>query len=176
MIFEYLGRFATRYRIPIIVAWVAAAAIVTLVAPDMAAVVSSDMADFLPGDAPFKRANALYEELFPEDNAAGSSVIVFDARQSAEGVLNPDASSFEAQLDTEAGRFIRAFTGWATSGEAPEVPRHGDLAHPVPGAGRAVGGGRGERRPASDQQGRSGARQHDRNRHRAASYRGHAGD
>ncbi|MEW6580195.1 MAG: MMPL family transporter [Chloroflexota bacterium] len=121
MIFEYLGRFATRYRVPIIVAWVAAAAIVTLVAPDMADVASSDLADFLPSDAPFKHASALYEELFPNDNAEGSSVIVFDARQSAEGVLNPDASSFEAQLDTEAGRFIRAFTDWANSDAAPEV-------------------------------------------------------
>lgn len=121
MIFEYLGHFATRYRIPIIVAWVAAAAIVTLVAPNMADVVSSDLADFLPADAPFKHASALYGELFPDDNAEGSSVIVFDARQSTEGVLNPDAPSFEAQLDTEAGRFIRAFTDWVTSDEAPEV-------------------------------------------------------
>ena len=79
MIFEYLGHFATRFRIPIIVAWVAAAAIVTLVAPNMADVVSSDLADFLPADAPFKHASALYGELFPDDNAEGSSVIVFDA-------------------------------------------------------------------------------------------------
>ena len=121
MIFEYLGRFATRYRIPIIVVWVAAAAIVTLTAPDMADVASSDLADFLPADAPFKHASALYGELFPGDNAEGNSVIVFDARQSAEGVLNPGAVSFEAQLDTEAGRFIRAFTDWASGDEAPEV-------------------------------------------------------
>jgi len=121
MIFEYLGRFATRYRLPIIVVWVAAAAIVTLTAPNMAEVASSDLADFLPADAPFKHASTLYEQLFPDENAPGGSVIVFDARQSAEGVLNLDAPSFEAQLDTEAGRFIRAFTDWATSDEAPEV-------------------------------------------------------
>lgn len=120
MIFEYLGHFATRYRIPIIVVWVAAAAIVTLTAPNIADVASSDMADFLPADAPFKRASILYEQLFPAENAPGSSVIVFDARQSAEGVLNLDAPSFEAQFDTEAGRFIRAFTDWAVSDEAPE--------------------------------------------------------
>jgi RND superfamily putative drug exporter len=119
MIFERLGRFATRYRIPIIVTWIAAAALVTLLAPNMADVASSDMADFLPGDAPFKRANALYEQMFPAETAAGSSVIVFDARQSAEGVLNPDAPSFDAQFDTEAGRFIRAFTDWASGEQAP---------------------------------------------------------
>ena len=119
MIFERLGRFTTRYRIPILIAWVAAAAIVTLVAPNIADVASSDMADFLPDDAPFKRASALYEQTFPAETAAGSSVIVFDARQSAEGVLNPDAPSFDAQFDTEAGRFIRAFTDWASGEQAP---------------------------------------------------------
>ncbi len=121
MIFEFLGRFATRYRYLIIVAWIAAAAIVTLTAPRLEDVVSSDMTDFLPKDAPYQRATALYERLFPHDTALGSSVIVFDARASAEGIVNPDAPSFEAQFDTEAGRFIRAFTEWATSAEAPDV-------------------------------------------------------
>ncbi len=121
MIFERLGRFTTRYRLPILIAWVAAAAIVTLIAPSMTDVASSDLADFLPDDAPFKHASALYEQVFPAETAAGGSVIVFDARQSAEGVLNPDVPSFDAQLDTEAGRFIRAFTDWARSDEAPEV-------------------------------------------------------
>ncbi len=121
MIFELLGRFATRHRYLIIAIWVVAAAIVTLTAPRLEDVVSSDVVDFLPKDAPYQRAITLYERLFPHDTALGSSVIVFDARASAEGILNPDAPSFEARFDTEAGRFIRAFTEWATSAAAPDV-------------------------------------------------------
>lgn len=121
MIFEYLGHFATRYRIPIIIVWVAAAALVTLTAPNLNDVVSSDLVDFLPKDAPYQRASALHEQVFPADIAQGSSVVVFDARASAEGILNPDAPSFEAQFETEAGRFIRAFTEWATSTDAPDA-------------------------------------------------------
>ena len=121
MIFEFLGRFATRYRYPIIIAWIAAAIIVTLTAPKLEDVVSSDLVDFLPKDAPYQRATALYERVFPHDTALGSSVIVFDARDSAEGILNPDAPTFEEQFETEAGRYIRAFTEWASSDAAPEV-------------------------------------------------------
>ena len=120
MIFKFLGRFATRYRFPIIAAWVAAAALITLTAPNINDVVSSDIVDFLPKDAPYQRASTLYERVFPHDTALGSSVVVFDARDSAEGILKPDAPTFEAQFDTEAGRFIRAFTEWADSA-APEV-------------------------------------------------------
>ena len=119
MIFEFLGRFATRYRFAIIMAWVAAAVVVTLTAPNLNDVVSSDLVDFLPKDAPYQRATALYEQLFPADTAEGSSVVVFDARQSGEGILKPDAPTFEEQFDTEAGRFIRAFTDWVSSDQAP---------------------------------------------------------
>lgn len=120
MIFEFLGRFATRYRFAIIMAWVAVAVVVTLTAPDLNDVVSSDLVDFLPKDAPYQRASALYERVFPHDTALGSSVVVFDARASAEGILKPGAPTFEAQFDTEAGQFIRAFTEWADSA-TPEV-------------------------------------------------------
>jgi len=64
MFFERLGHFATRYRIPIILTWVAAAIIVTLVAPDIEEVASADMADFLPDNAPFQHAAAVYENAF----------------------------------------------------------------------------------------------------------------
>ncbi len=69
MIFEFLGRFATRYRYPIILAWIAAAIIVTLTAPKLEDVVSSDLVDFLPKDAPYQQASALYERVFPHDTA-----------------------------------------------------------------------------------------------------------
>ncbi len=61
MFFERIGRFATRYRIPIIIAWIAAAVIVTLVAPNIEDVASSDTADFLPSNAPYEHAEEVYK-------------------------------------------------------------------------------------------------------------------
>ena len=78
--FRRIGRFATRYRIPIIVVWVAAAVIMTIIAPNIDSVASSDQADFLPGDAPFVHAQQVYQETFPEGFAPGNTVIVLDAR------------------------------------------------------------------------------------------------
>ncbi|MBI5957781.1 MAG: MMPL family transporter, partial [Chloroflexi bacterium] len=118
MVFARIGHFATRYRIPIIVAWIAAAILVTLIAPNIEDVASSDTADFLPANAPFAHAEAVYQATFPDDFAPGSSVIVVDAR-ATDGVLNLDAPTFAEQIDTEAGRFIVALGDWLNSPEAP---------------------------------------------------------
>jgi len=119
MVYQRIGRFATRYRIPIIVTWVAAAVIMTLVAPNIDEVASSDQADFLPGDAPFVRAQQVYQATFPEGFAPGSTVIVLDAR-GAGGVFDPAAETFEEQIDTPVGRFIVALREWLLSDDAPD--------------------------------------------------------
>jgi len=117
--FRRIGRFATRYRIPIIVVWVAAAVIMTIIAPNIDSVASSDQADFLPGDAPFVHAQQVYQETFPEGFAPGSTVIVLDARE-AGGVFNPDAETFEEQIDTPVGRFIVTLRDWLHGDDGPE--------------------------------------------------------
>ncbi|NDJ79024.1 MAG: MMPL family transporter, partial [Chloroflexi bacterium] len=119
MIFKQIGLLATRFRILIIALWVAAAAIVTLQAPSIEDVASSDQSDFLPSDAPFKHAEAVYRETFPNRFSPGSTLIVIDARDSAEGILQTDESlPFSEQLDTEAGRFIADLSGWLSYGAA----------------------------------------------------------
>ncbi len=127
MIFERIGRVATRYRIPILLIWVAAAALVTLLAPDIEEVASSDQADFLPGDAPFAHAQDVYEATFPDSFAPGSTVIVIDAGN-AGGVLNPEAESFSERIDTATGRFVEDLAAWLLSEDAPDnilsVSRH----------------------------------------------------
>ena len=106
MFFEWIGRIATRYRIPIIIGWIAAAVIVTLLAPNINDVASSDTADFLPRNAPYKHAEQVYEATFPNDTSTSSTVIVIDARDVPGGILNQEADTFEGQIDTEVGRFI----------------------------------------------------------------------
>ncbi len=121
MVFERLGHFATRYRVLIIAAWVVAAALVTVFAPNIDEVASSDTADFLPSNAPFEHAQEVYYAAFPEEFEAGSTLIVIDARALPEGILNLDAPTFEEQIDTEVGRFIRELVAWLESDKAPST-------------------------------------------------------
>ena len=119
MIFERIGQFATRYRLPIIAAWIAAAVIITLIAPNIDDVASSDQADFLPEDAPFAHAKDVYEATFPDSFSPGSTVIVIDAAE-AGGVTDPEADTLTARFATETGRFIQDLAAWLTSDDAPE--------------------------------------------------------
>jgi RND superfamily putative drug exporter len=120
MIFERLGHFATRYRIPIIIVWIAAAAIITLLAPNIEDVASSNTADFLPDNAPYQHAEAVYKATFPDDTATSSTVIVIDTRQAPGGILNRDAETFEGQTDTEVGRFLTDLYTWLNGSDAPD--------------------------------------------------------
>ncbi|RPJ00092.1 MAG: MMPL family transporter, partial [Chloroflexi bacterium] len=120
MVFERLGRLATRHRIPIIAGWVIAAAVITLLAPNIEDAASSDTADFLPKDAPYEYASDVYTATFPGDTSLSSSIIVIDAREAPAGILDPDAPTFEEQVDTEIGRFISDLHRWLTSPDAPD--------------------------------------------------------
>lgn len=119
MVFERFGHFATRYRVPIIVAWIAAAVLITVTAPTIEDVASSNTADFLPDNAPFERAAEVYSAAFPEDDSLGSTVIVIDARSSTQGILNHDAATFEEQIDTPVAQFIGELVAWLHSDAAP---------------------------------------------------------
>ncbi|MCD4684799.1 MAG: MMPL family transporter, partial [Anaerolineae bacterium] len=119
--FARIGRLATRYRLPIIGVWIAAAVIITAFAPNIEHVASSDTSDFLPNNAPFRHADDVYAAAFPGDGTSGGTVIVIDARGIDEGVFEPGADTFEAQIDTTVGRFIDAFAAWSQSDAAPET-------------------------------------------------------
>ncbi|NLX10761.1 MAG: MMPL family transporter [Chloroflexi bacterium] len=106
--FERLGRFATHHRIPIIMTWIALAAIITLVAPNIDEVASSDQADFVPQDAPFIHAMEVYQDAFPDSFAPSSTVIVIDARAGA-GIRSEPVWAFIGALET-----------WLRSDDAPD--------------------------------------------------------
>jgi RND superfamily putative drug exporter len=120
MFFERVGHWATQYRVPIIVSWVSAAVIVTLLAPNIEDVASSDTADFLPSDAPFAHAEEVYKATFAGDTATSSTVIVIDAREAEGGIFNQNAATFEKQIDTDIGRFLNEIKAWLTSDDAPD--------------------------------------------------------
>ncbi|NDJ75280.1 MAG: MMPL family transporter [Chloroflexi bacterium] len=116
MIFERLGHFATRYRIPIIFAWIAAAVLITLLAPNLDDVTTSEQGDLLPDDAPSEHADDVYRAAFESEFSSESTIIVVDA-EDAGGILNQDAETFEAQTDTTAGMFITQTVDWLTAGD-----------------------------------------------------------
>ncbi len=114
--FERLGHFATRYRIPIIATWIALAVIITLIAPNINEVASSDQADFLPGNAPFIHANEVYEETFPKSFAPSSTVVVIDARQVG-GIPLTEQGAVDTTSDV--GKMIKDLEDWLNSPDKP---------------------------------------------------------
>jgi RND superfamily putative drug exporter len=106
--FNWLGSFAVRYRVPIIVVWVLAAVVITVASPGIEKVASSDSADFLPDDAPFHEAERIVREAFPDRTSRSSAVVVMDAG---------DGGSL---FDETNWQYVEAFTQWANGPEAPD--------------------------------------------------------
>ncbi|NPV66698.1 MAG: MMPL family transporter [Anaerolineae bacterium] len=105
--FEFIGRFAAHYRWPIIIGWIALAALVTLIAPPLEQVASSTTTDFLPASAPFVRAYALAHEHFPDQDMGGSAVIA---------VETPEGSSVR---EGAAWNYIVELTAWLMQLDGP---------------------------------------------------------
>jgi len=105
--FRCLGRIAAKYRVLVIIVWIALAAGLTAVAPSLDEVSSSDQKDFLPEDAPFIHAQKVQERVFPEQSAASSSVVIVDAGPGRD-VYDPKVWAFVEELET-----------WLSSGQAP---------------------------------------------------------
>jgi putative drug exporter of the RND superfamily len=105
--FRRLGHTVARYRFFAIAAWIVAAGVLTLVAPGLDEVSSSDQSDFLPEDAPFVHAQEVQARAFPAQSAASNSVIVVDAGPGGD-VRDPLVWAFLAELEA-----------WLASDEAP---------------------------------------------------------
>jgi RND superfamily putative drug exporter len=100
--FARLGSFSTRFRWFVIAAWVIAAAVLTLVAPNIDDVSVSDQRAFLSSEVPSLQANELMKEHFPDQVALSSAVLVVDA--GAEGaVTEGEAAPTRGDELTRAG-------------------------------------------------------------------------
>lgn len=91
--FKFIGQFADRYRIPLLVGWIAAAILITLLAPNLDDVVSNDQSDFLPADAPSQIGFELITEHFPDQAQNSNIVVVFDAGAGNQ-VLTPENTTY----------------------------------------------------------------------------------
>ncbi|MBN1628324.1 MAG: MMPL family transporter, partial [Thermoleophilia bacterium] len=110
--FARLGSLAVRFRWPIIAVWLAAAAALTLLAPNIDEVAVSDQRSFLPMAAPSLEAHELLSEHFPDRVSPSSAVIVIDA--GADGRVDGG----------DAAAFVAGLTSWLdeTSGADPSSP------------------------------------------------------
>lgn len=106
--FQVIGRFADRYRVQIIVAWILAAVLVTALAPNLDDVTSNDQSDFLPQDASSQKGSDLVSQYFPAQADTGSVVVVFEA------------SDGTAITDPANTAFIAEFSTWLVSDEQPD--------------------------------------------------------
>jgi putative drug exporter of the RND superfamily len=107
--FVRLGRLATRYRWPLVVGWVAAAALVTLVAPNIDKVAVNDQRAFLPSSAPSLDAITTVKRYFPDKIAPSSSVLVIDAGKGGRADAGPTR------------QFIADTTAWLQGPDKPQV-------------------------------------------------------
>lgn len=105
--FQRLGHIVAKYRVLVIVVWIALAAGLTVVAPSLDEVSSSDQKDFLPEDAPFVRAQEIQARVFPEQSAASSSMVLVDAGKGRN------------VHDLEVWAFIEDLEAWLGSDQAP---------------------------------------------------------
>jgi RND superfamily putative drug exporter len=96
--FRWLGDFASRHRIAIIVGWIVAAALLIATAPPLDEVSSTDQRDFLPADAPFAQAQAVFERTFPAEFSASSTVILVDAGEGGD-VHDPAIWDYVGQVE-----------------------------------------------------------------------------
>ncbi|MCC6613112.1 MAG: MMPL family transporter [Anaerolineae bacterium] len=119
MSYRRIGAAAVRLRYPIIVAWIAAAVIITLLAPNLSDVTTADLSQMLPTDAPFNYAADIYKAAFPDSADTTGAVIVIKTTD-AEGVLNQAAPTFAEQTRTPAAEFISELCAWLSSDDAPE--------------------------------------------------------
>lgn len=105
--FKLIGQFADRYRIPLLVGWIAAAILITILAPNLDDVISNDQSDFLPDDAASQIGFQLLTEHFPDQAQDSNIVVVFDA-----GADN-------AVLTLENIDYINGFSTWLISDAQP---------------------------------------------------------
>jgi len=108
-VFARLGAFAVRYRWFIVASWVVAAAVLTVVAPNIDDVAVSDQRAFLPTTAPSLEAHEVVAEHFPDRVSPSSAVIVIDTGPG--GRVDHGA----------AADFVSGFTDWVSGadGAAP---------------------------------------------------------
>jgi RND superfamily putative drug exporter len=98
--FDNIGKFSSRFRYPIILFWVVAVILITLLAPNLGDVSISDQTSFLSAKAPSIKAAQLANKYFPDQASSGSAVLV---------VHSPDGKVFD---NPQIPAYITDLTSW----------------------------------------------------------------
>jgi uncharacterized membrane protein YdfJ with MMPL/SSD domain len=103
----------------VLAAWFAAAVVLTLAAPSLNDVGSTDTADFLPADAPSQQADRVLTQLFPDDPTRESSIVVF----ARDGGLTDADHAYVSELTTSltSGDLAGDFTAVQSTATSPEL-------------------------------------------------------
>ncbi len=106
VILERTGRWATNHRWAVVIFWIILAAAVTLLAPNIDSVVSSDTRDLLPSNAPYQQAEDVLKSRFPAQYSDGTTVIATETTR-----LNIH--------DAAPWNYLDKLTKWLQSADAP---------------------------------------------------------
>lgn len=121
--FERLGRFVSRWPLPIAAAWFVVANAFILTSPDWSRVAQQGEFAFLPDDSPSKAAEALYRQAFHAEtdadasddnvrqNVLGSNVVIVVQREDLPGGLTDADFDFVASVLRPGLDAIRLTTG-----------------------------------------------------------------
>jgi len=92
---ERFAAFVTRRARWLLLAWLAAAVLLTLLAPSLQKVATQDAAAFLPKDVPSEVAERASRDAFPNDPVRDAAIIVFERDRGA--LTAPDRAFIRAQ-------------------------------------------------------------------------------
>jgi RND superfamily putative drug exporter len=98
--FSKLAKFSTKYRVPIIIFWVALTVVLAIFAPSLSKVGVTDDSQFLPKDTESLQAQALLSEKFASGSAdpPGSALIVINNEKGLSQADYEDASQLNTWL------------------------------------------------------------------------------
>ncbi|MBN1657263.1 MAG: MMPL family transporter [Anaerolineae bacterium] len=117
--FETIGKFSARFRYPIIVAWGVLLVVVTLLAPNMADVVTTDQSSYLPADEPSVVAARVAGETFPDQASPSQAVLVIESDNGS--VRDPAAMAYLEDLTEWVKELPREVVGTTLSPVDPNL-------------------------------------------------------
>src|SRR5438128_1554752 len=99
MFFRLLGQLVRRLWPVLLAAWVALALLLSHAAPPWDEVARDREFAFLPGDAPSRQAEEVYEKAFPDDRLTSNVVLVLQRGDSEKEALSRDLKFIEDTLE-----------------------------------------------------------------------------
>lgn len=105
--FYALGRFSERYRWPLLIGWITAAVVITLLAPTLEDVAANNQSTFLPEDSRAMQDYDFANKHFPQLNIGSNLTLVFHVEEG------------HSITDEAYTAYIAQISNWLVSEDAP---------------------------------------------------------